>query len=136
MRFRCYNPKCGYPPRYYEFEADAPVCPKCGLIGGRGIHPLTDVHFLVMGHGPLMGQFGAHRVACEPERPHLATHPQDDYAASDMPDAVTCPRCRGTDVFQEYVKALFPHLWLQMQAEKAGKTFVDLKRPAADCGCN
>ena len=134
-RFRCNRPTCGVMPQGFVFESDVPRCPRCGALGAPAVHELCDVHFLVMGHGPLMGHHGAHHVACEPERPYLAQH-LVHYAASDDPHAVTCPRCRGMAVFQEFVKGLFPHLWVQMQMEKEGKqVMVDLGAKPADCGC-
>lgn len=134
-RFRCSRFTCGSPPAGFVFHGDMPQCPKCGAVGAPAVHELTDVHFLALGRGPLSGPFGAFHVACEPDRPHLGLHAGDGFAASDHPEAVTCPSCRGTEVFQQFVKALFPKLWLQLQAEKEGrKLTVDLGGKP-DCGC-
>jgi len=135
MRFRCNNNRCGLPPKGFEFESDLPHCPKCGTQGGFMVHQLADVHFLVVGHGPMMGLRGAFHVACEPDRPHLALYPNDGYAASDLPSAVTCPRCRGTKVFLDFVRQLFPDVWSEIQRANNGRpATVDLKQ-GQDCGC-
>jgi len=127
-RFRCNRHTCGRPPRGHVFESDTGQCPKCGDLAGATVHELTDVHFLVMGTGPLMGWAGAHHVACEPEREYLSLHASDGYAATDVPTAVTCRSCMGTPAFQEMVKTLFPTLHRELEAKKSNVTTVD-------CGC-
>lgn len=122
MRFRCYNPKCGRVPLGFEFVADEPRCPKCSAFGGHAVHQLTDVHFLVMGKGPIIGHGGELHVACEPDRPHLSLHPHDEYAATDVPSAVTCLRCKEHPQFQDMLKAFYPSLHAEMRREKSTKS--------------
>lgn len=130
-RFRCNGRKCGRPPKGFVFENDVGQCPKCGALGAPIVHELTDVHFVVMGKGPLMGPYGAHHIACEPEREHLSLDASDGYAATDVPTSVTCPSCMGTPAFQEMVKALFPAYHRELEQQKARMTNVTM----GDCGC-
>jgi hypothetical protein len=98
-KFRCYHCKhpSRRPGRYHEFEADKPLCPKCGA-GEPAVLQLVGVHFLYGDRmGPIEGRHGLrYRVACEPSREILAAHLADDYAASGDPRAVTCPSCLTT----------------------------------------
>lgn len=121
MRFRCYNPKCGHVPRGHEFEGDEPRCPKCGAFGGHAVLPLNDVHFQVMGKGPMAGHRGEFSIACEPDRPHLALHAHDEYSATDVPMSVTCPRCKEHPQFQDMLKTFYPSLHAEMRREKSTK---------------
>ena len=103
MRFRCRNNACGRLPQGFVFEGDLPQCPKCGT--GRHVVPIVDVHFIVIGSGPIYGAAGFQHVACEPKRDGLALHPHDEYAATDDPRAVTCRSCRGTPAWRDMAKA-------------------------------
>jgi len=100
-RFRCYNCK---PVRFAvrpEFEADKPLCPKCGA-SEPAVIELTPVHFLYGDPmGPIEGRNGLrYKVACQPGREVLATHVGDTYAATGDPRAVTCPSCLGTPQYK------------------------------------
>jgi len=127
-RFRCNRHTCGRPPQGHIFENDAGQCPKCGALAAPAVHELVDVHFVVMGQGPILGPHGPSHIACQPQREHMALHPSDAFAASDVPTAVTCPSCLATPAFQEIVQALFPALHRELAAKKSNVTMVD-------CGC-
>ena len=133
MRFRCN--RCGDPawPKMYEFEGDLPQCDRCGAANAPAVVLLCDVHYLAMDlKGPIYGSTGRQRVACEPNRTHLALNRAVHYAASGEVTAVTCPKCRGTKVFQDAAKAHAElHELLRQEIEKRG-TFVDLK-PCEGC---
>lgn len=133
-RFRCYA--CGQPPRYHEWEADDLIapCPRCGQVDTPIIQPLTDIHFIVMDPaGVIQGARGRQYVACMPDRPHLGRNPFDDFAASDVASAVTCPRCRSTKGWQEHAK-FFPELQMEMARERYRRgVTVDLGKKCKGC---
>ncbi len=128
MRFRCYNPTCGTVPRGFVFEGDIPQCPKCGRIGQPGVQELTDVHFVVMGTGPIFGGAGKQHIACQPLRDCMARHLDDQFAATDDPRSVTCRSCKGTPAYQDMAK-LFPEIALGEAMDRARGITV-----AAGCG--
>lgn len=96
-----------------EYESDTGQCPRCNrspITHPYTVHPLIDVHFIVMdSRGPILGSFGRQLVACQPKREFLAAHSEDSYAATDDPRSVTCPACKRTKEWQELAK-LFPEL--------------------------
>lgn len=100
------------------------------------MQPLVDVHFMVLHeHGPITGQWGRQYVACEPRRDALAKHPEDMYAATDDPRAVTCPSCKGTKQFKELAK-LFPEIALADAApELEAARQAAFEQHLKDCGC-
>lgn len=115
MRYRC---KCLPPPKGFVFEANAPICPKCGR-HGNGIHELVDIHFMVLHPaGPIMGEFGRQYVACQPKREYLATHEGDHFSATDDPRVVNCRSCRGTQAWKDMAK-LFPEIAREEELAKA-----------------
>ena len=123
MKFRCIN--CGPEPgsagwqEGFTFEADKPVCPKCGRFGPMTISPVVDVHLMVeMAAGPILGASARYYVACQPKRDALARHAHDSYAASADILAVTCPSCKGTRAYQEQL-ILNPHLAERDRIQKA-----------------
>lgn len=119
MRFRCNC--CGELPSMFEFEADAPVCPQCGATGVPYVVPLIDVHFVILdSKGPIPGQVGRQKIACEPTREHLGLGPLTPYAATGEIEAVTCPRCRGTRDYQERASKI-EHLRIRLEQEMAGR---------------
>lgn len=98
-RFRCYrcpDQRAGLIGRFKEFEADVPKCPHCGA-GEPAVVELADVHFLVPDPaGPFEGRDGVRRaIGCDKRRDVLAQHMQDEFSASDLPTATTCPSCKG-----------------------------------------
>jgi hypothetical protein len=104
-RWRCC--KCKPAPRGRIFESDTGICPKCGAEGHHIVFELVDVHFIVMGSGPIWTQsWGKQHIACDPQRDVLARNPFEHYAASDHPAAITCPSCMGTKEWQEASAAL------------------------------
>lgn len=120
-RFRCLHctPPPDAPPSRdgFLFEADKPVCPRCGRFGPM-VLPIIDVHFLVEDpHGPILGQSARYRVACEPKRDGLALHIHDQYAASGDVRAVTCRSCKATQAFVEQ-SAFLPLLAQLDEAQK------------------
>lgn len=105
-RFRCFQcpPHDDLPAVLREFEADRPLCPRCGG-SGLAVLKLVDVHLVYADEaGPIRGKFGRYRVACEPNRPVLSRHQHDEYAATGEPRAVTCRRCLRTPQWEELVK--------------------------------
>jgi hypothetical protein len=133
VRFRC--TACGQPPKGLEFEGKE-ECPKCGRSAAAHpvvVHALDDVHFMVMdAKGPIAGYWGRQHVACEPGREHLNLLPDDRYAATDHPPAVTCPACRGTRAWKEAARA---HKGLARELEAlqaAVKGGVELKGHKGD----
>lgn len=93
--WRCPNPECfdtdlDY---FFEFKADEPVCPKCGL-GPPAVQKRVLIHFLVRdSKGPIYGQMGLrYRMACDARRSYLAT-PTNGEAATGDPTSVNCPGC-------------------------------------------
>jgi uncharacterized CHY-type Zn-finger protein len=66
------------------------------------IAPLIDVHYMVMSNmGPITGSEGRQYVACQPKREYLCRHPNERFAATGTPEAVTCPKCKRTKEFAE-----------------------------------
>lgn len=132
MRFRCNS--CGNPawPKMLEFEGDAPgTCPRCGLTGQPYIAILCDVHFVVLdAKGPIRGntgqnRHGGQRVACEPGRPYLALQGQF-FSATGEVEQVTCPRCKGTQLYREAAARNEELARALAQAREAKLTVVDL----------
>jgi hypothetical protein len=121
MRFRCYSCPGDHLSRRPEFEGDpgAARCPKCGA-GDPAIIPLVDVHFIVLdAKGPIAGLHGLRQyVACQPQRHYLAAHVHDDFAATDVPAAVTCPSCQGTPAWKT-AAALDKQFLRQIQIEQS-----------------
>lgn len=105
--WRCLNPDCheGKPGEapVFDFEADLPVCPKCGADGRK--HPLriaerACVHYLVNADdGPVKTPHGNRRVACLPAVKKLPPHCTGEVAC------VTCPACLGTLVVKAHAAA-------------------------------
>jgi hypothetical protein len=126
-RFRCI--KCARPPRGREFGRDdlVPVCDQCGAMGSPWVFELTDVHLVALDpKGPLEGAMGRQLVACQPSREYLALHAHDDFAATDDPRVVTCPRCKGTDAYKQRA-SLYKSLRRERDMEAyARKVRVDL----------
>lgn len=92
--FRCYD--CGHE---FEAEGKAPACPECGAAGEQAIAKLETIHF------------DPPAVEPNPEKPHVRRGKH--HAACDEkikvgrggrfsgePTAVTCAKCKATDVFK------------------------------------
>jgi hypothetical protein len=103
FRFRC----CKHPPgpRFLEFSDETGVgqCPQCGAKHGEGfaVYPLIDIHFMVLGEGPIVDSSGRQHVACQPARDGLSQSKLHEYAATLDPRVATCPSCRGTPEWQQ-----------------------------------
>lgn len=110
-RFRCM--KCNA-PNGFEFEADGPKCPSCGL-GGMAVLPLVDVHFhetmsvedaagidpskpLPPGLSFSMADGRIRRVACRPNKAWPSMRP--DWSVTGVPSVVTCPACKATPAYE------------------------------------
>lgn len=88
--WRCVNDECD--ERGFEFEADSDRCPHCRL---PYCVELVAVHYLVPAEGPIRTALGNRMVACDQNMKKL---PQ---AASGERAAVTCPKCRASEIFVE-----------------------------------
>lgn len=91
--------KCFFcnPPKGHDFEAEKPVCPKCGLDGdhpkSRGaVAPRVVIHFDPPGAHPM---FAENALACQPDK---AVGAGGTMATGD-PREVSCPACRRTAAF-------------------------------------
>lgn len=87
--WRCENENCEACGR--EFEGASPACPACGAALAVELVP---VHYLVPADGPIRTGLGGRMVACSPKMREL---PQSSGDRS----AVTCPRCKASDIFIE-----------------------------------
>lgn len=111
MRFRCHRCKLPRPfpaGHFHEWEGDLPVCPQCHA--GEGlVVPLVDVHWLILdAQGQIEGVHGLrYRVACDPARSVLATQ-TENYAGTDVIQAVTCPACRTVAGWHEQAVRIPP----------------------------
>lgn len=110
MRFRCNACMMKAPDRYAcVFEGDrGDACPKCGASASPLVVELVDTHFVILDRaGPIQGLY-RQRIACQPKRDHLGLHAVEQFAATDNPLEVTCPRCRGVKEWAEMMAALWP----------------------------
>lgn len=103
--YRCYNPACGGYPAYFEFEADAPVCPKCGADertpGGRDVvTPLVVLHY----DEPVRVGKGTNVRACDPARA-IHSDPAGKFGGTGHAPSVTCARCKATEAYQKAMAA-------------------------------
>lgn len=132
MRFRCN--RCGVWPQMYEFEADAPICQKCGAVGVPMVALLVDVHYLAPDpRGNVLTGSGRMKVACEPGRTHLATSSGAPWSATGEPSAVTCPRCKGSRPYLDAVQA-DEELRMAAAMERATRlSVVDFGKPCKGC---
>lgn len=107
--WRCQNEECSTDPHgrlIFDFMADEPVCPTCGADGrtpeGHNVViPRTVIHLLVKDKaGPLKGERGRYRLACQPEAKRVAGQ------FTTVPSAATCPLCHESDLYKTaYVAA-------------------------------
>lgn len=105
--WRCCNENCSTDPAgrlIFDFEADEPVCPKCGCdhrkpLEANVIVKLEAIHFDPPSH--VKGR-GLGYPACRPEKSVLGSH------ASGVHDAVTCRGCRESEVFKSSYAASRP----------------------------
>ncbi len=93
----CYNKECRNKPEDDRFEFNIEhsrfACPKCGADRPPVAGLLTICHFLVPDpKGPIPGDGGRFRFACDPTRSHLATETNNE-AATGAFVAVNCPGC-------------------------------------------
>lgn len=95
----------GVPARGFEFEADAPVCPQCGVDRRKGgvyagvILEREAIHFDPP-HPEMPRLRGSGVKACDGKP--LGTFVTDTKLVMGSGDrlAVTCPKCKETDVFK------------------------------------
>lgn len=88
--WKCLNEECARTGQ--QFEADDGRCPECKLPWSV---PLEAVHYVVPAEGPIRTGLGNRMMACNPKAKTLPEF------ASGVREAVTCPKCRATDIFQE-----------------------------------
>lgn len=113
-RYRCNL--CSKDSMLLEFvsESDKPACPNsrrerrpCGGTIGQGVILLTDVHLLAFhADGPILTPEGPRRIPCSPERAVLAIDYRfgEHFAATTEPGAVTCPACKGSDLYRDLLE--------------------------------
>jgi len=100
--FRCPNPECvpkkfdrvtGQPHRFFDFESDQPVCPKCGL-GAPHVAKRALIHFLLRDPaGPIQGEMGLrYKIACDHKREVIATTDNGEAGTGDLA-ACNCAGC-------------------------------------------
>ena len=93
--YRCKNPDC---PTNADYEADAPVCPDCQADGRKHaalITELTAVHYFAADPKGLIATAHGNRVIpCSPTRAKLFKSVSGERLA------VTCPRCKASDLFK------------------------------------
>ncbi len=108
-RFRCIRHKeLELGGIFYVFRSDErePRCPKCGLAGSPFVFPLVDIHYVVVGTGPIYGLYGHQHAACQPRRDAFCRNPLDVFPASDDPRVVTCMSCRTTRAWKNAAKQM------------------------------
>lgn len=93
--FCCQNPDCKenkFAIKLFEFESEYPECPKCGSTAPT-VYKRTLIHLLVKDRmGPIRGQYGRWKLACDAKREILAT-PDNGESATDQLPSVNCPGC-------------------------------------------
>ena len=127
-RFRCNfcSRRLARPPLVVEFESDDdyPQCPNAKRVGrpcrasrAHGLVKLCDVHFLAFHpEGPILAPEGPCRIPCQPDRDHMATPFEitgEYFSATSRAEAVTCPRCKGSDVYKKMMELYAPLLKLR-----------------------
>jgi len=100
--WRCLNEECvedGGKPGY-DFEAAAPVCPKCGADGRKNTQAVSErarLHYLVSSpDGAIVTPNGNRYVACDPAAKRLPKY------ATGYHGAVTCPECLASEVVKAH----------------------------------
>lgn len=106
MFFRCQNANCSedrHGRLIFDFEANEPVCPKCGCDARDPRYADTVIQLEVIHFDPpderLAGK-GKNILACNPRRRVGAT-----VRASGDPTVVNCPACKATDAYQKTVES-------------------------------
>lgn len=108
--YRCVNPECAEDEsghELFDFEADEPVCPKCGADarnkkdGGGFIVKRECLHYLVVDKAGLIPTpLGRRLIACMPGETKLVGK------FSSHVSGVTCPECKETAVFKQHEEDL------------------------------
>lgn len=93
----CLNPACRERSEDSRFEFavdhDRFCCPKCGSHDAPGVGLLVLTHLLIRDpHGPIKGELGRFKVACDTRRAYLATFTNLEAATAD-PSIANCPGC-------------------------------------------
>lgn len=118
--YRCV--RHGPPPRFFAFRSRDrnPPCPSCGATAPH-VYPLADLHYIVVGSGPIVGQQGRQHVACVPRRDGYCLHRRDQFPCTADPRLVTCQSCQGTKAWKEAARAYLefdPDFRAQREAEE------------------
>jgi hypothetical protein len=92
--YRCLNPKC----ETKEFEAQAPICPGCKIDGRVGryavlIQRMAMIHFDAP--DPILPNIGVNFAACD-----VNLKIAGGIMGTAEHKAVTCKKCKGTDIFK------------------------------------
>lgn len=92
--WRCSNPHCiPIGEMWFDFESDRPRCPKCTSEGFPNVTKKALIHLMLRdAKGPIQGQYGRYRLACDKNRVDMAT-PTNGEAATDHFEAANCPGC-------------------------------------------
>jgi len=93
----CLNPQCLEDSDAGRFEFlvdhDRFCCPKCGGQDEPMVGLLVLTHLLLSDQrGPIRGQMGRWKIACETKRAYLATLTNLEAATTD-PEIANCPGC-------------------------------------------
>lgn len=93
----CLNPECleDSTDSRFEFNVDHDqfCCPKCGGRDSPMVGLLVLTHLLIRDQrGPIKGQMGRFKLACNQRRAYLATFTNLEAATSD-PRIANCPGC-------------------------------------------
>lgn len=133
--YRCYNPKCTTHPAGmpgYDFTADVPVCPKCGVDARQPrfanlIVTRTLIHFDPPS-GVVPG-YGKNVCVCDGK-------PLGGRVSSGDPDAVNCPACRESAEWQDAQKgkAVDPRFDFDIEVTPSGPKRVDSSSEEAPVG--
>lgn len=97
-QYRCQNEDCTEDQHgrlMYDFEADKPVCPKCGM-GEPMVMKLETLHFLYpMKEGAVVGRLGKRfAVACNPKKDLKGIR------ATGEASVCNCKACKETEAWK------------------------------------
>lgn len=101
LLWRCLNPSCATNPAGmpgFDFQAPAPVCPKCKRDGRQRqfanfVHKIEVVHLHVAdAAGPDIGEGSMYRVVCGGSL--------FGKRGTGVPAAVTCPACKASNEYE------------------------------------
>lgn len=119
----------------FDFEAEGPICPKCGADAKlpeyvHTVVELVQVHFLVKDKAGLMiGKGSRYRAACDPK-----AIIGDKFRATGDPTAVTCRRCQESSDYPEERRRRVDHAEGDREIEINTQAQVITTKPGG-CGC-